>query len=130
MEVVIKVEDGETMSEPMIIDLVFEGGGMKGVAFIGALRALATYGYRPGRLLGSSVGSLFATLLAAGYSASELNDQLFDSKTRELRLTQHIKPFPSFETAQIDASAACRLMKFLGRRLARRRLPPWRRFEH
>jgi predicted acylesterase/phospholipase RssA len=99
------------MGEPRIIDLVFEGGGMKGIAFIGALRALAAYGYRHGRLLGTSVGSLFATLLAAGYSADELYDLIFDTKTGELRLTQYFKPFPSFDHAQIEASATRRLLK-------------------
>jgi NTE family protein len=99
------------VAEPKIIDLVFEGGGMKGVAFIGALRALTSYGYQPGRLLGASVGSLFAVLLAAGYSANELYDLIYDSKTGELRLTQYFKPYPPFETLQIDASATNRLLK-------------------
>lgn len=99
------------MPQPKVVDLVFEGGGMKGTAFVGALRALASYGYQPGRLLGASVGSLFAVLLAAGYSANELYDLIFDSKTGKLRLTQYFKSYPSFETSQIDASATHRLLK-------------------
>jgi predicted acylesterase/phospholipase RssA len=99
------------MSEPLNIDLVFEGGGIKGVAFIGALRALAAYGYQPGRLLGASVGSLIATLLAVGYSADELNEQIFDTETKELRMTKHFKPFPAFDITQIDASATRRLLE-------------------
>ena len=99
------------MSEPKIVDLVFEGGGMKGVAFIGAIRALATFGYRPGRLLGTSVGSLYAFLIAAGYSADELFDQIIDSKTGALRLTQHIRPVSHFENLEIDASATRRLLR-------------------
>ena len=84
------------MNEPLILDLVFEGGGMKGNAFIGALRALTTRGIRPGRLLGSSVGSLFATLLAAGYSGNELYRMALDPQGG-MNLSQHLKEFPSFE---------------------------------
>lgn len=47
-------------------DLVFEGGGAKGVAFIGALGAFFEAGHEPARLVGTSAGAITATLLAAG----------------------------------------------------------------
>jgi NTE family protein len=107
------------MEKTTVIDLVFEGGGLKGVAFIGALRALYNYGYRPGRLLGTSIGSMFASLIAAGYSADELQDRIFDSQSGESRLPQYIKPFPPIDSTQIDASATRRLLE----RLDLRNLP-------
>ena len=49
------------------IDLVFEGGGAKGMVFVGALEELfgdGKYGF--GRLLGTSAGAITAVSLAAG----------------------------------------------------------------
>jgi NTE family protein len=56
----------------MKFDLVFEGGGAKGMVFVGALQELAARGHTFGRLLGTSAGAITATGLAAGYSADEL----------------------------------------------------------
>ncbi|MGA9647640.1 MAG: patatin-like phospholipase family protein, partial [Candidatus Korobacteraceae bacterium] len=53
-------------------DLVFEGGGAKGAAFVGALEVLVAAGHTHRRLLGTSAGAITATLLGAGYSAAEL----------------------------------------------------------
>lgn len=56
------------------IDLVFEGGGAKGMAFVGALQELfrPEAGLQPGRLLGTSAGAITAVLLAAGYTPDEM----------------------------------------------------------
>jgi len=56
----------------MNYDLVFEGGGAKGMVFVGALQEFEARGHKPGRLLGTSAGAIVATLLAAGYSSSEM----------------------------------------------------------
>ena len=51
------------------IDLVFEGGGAKGMVFVGAVEVLfgdGKYGF--GRLLGTSAGAITAVSLAAGYT--------------------------------------------------------------
>ena len=37
-------------------DIVFEGGGAKGVAFVGALEVLRRHGHRTARLVGTSAG--------------------------------------------------------------------------
>ena len=55
-----------------LFDVVFEGGGAKGSAFVGALQALAEQGHRTRRLIGTSAGAITATLLAAGYSPDEM----------------------------------------------------------
>lgn len=56
----------------MKYDLVFEGGGAKGMVFVGACEALFEQQHTFGRLLGTSAGAITATLLAAGYSPKEM----------------------------------------------------------
>ena len=70
----------------MRFDLVFEGGGAKGIAFVGALQAFAAAGHNHSRLIGTSAGAVMATFLAAGYSATEM----------ETALTEQAMLFPSF----------------------------------
>jgi predicted acylesterase/phospholipase RssA len=53
-------------------DIVFEGGGAKGSAFVGALEALQKAGHTHRRLIGTSAGAITATLIAAGYTPSQL----------------------------------------------------------
>jgi NTE family protein len=55
----------------MEFDLVFEGGGAKGLAFVGALQAFERHGHTPRRVIGTSAGSITALLVAAGYNAAE-----------------------------------------------------------
>lgn len=56
------------------VDLVLEGGGVKVIALIGAIRALEENGYTFERISGASAGSIVAALVAAGYSMSELEE--------------------------------------------------------
>jgi NTE family protein len=55
-----------------IFDVVFEGGGAKGSAFVGALEVLKQQGHTIRRLVGTSAGAITATLIAAGYTPEEL----------------------------------------------------------
>lgn len=64
------------MAEELKADLVFEGGGMKGIGLVGALSVLEERGYVAQRRAGSSAGAIVAALHAAGYSAAELRDML------------------------------------------------------
>jgi NTE family protein len=55
--------------------LGFQGGGIKGLAYIGALKQLQEYGLdmnKIKRFAGTSAGSQIATLLAVGYDIEEL----------------------------------------------------------
>ena len=56
----------------MKADAVFEGGGVKGIAFIGALKVMEEHGYTWEKLAGTSAGSIVAALLSAGYTSQEL----------------------------------------------------------
>ena len=55
-------------------DLVFEGGGVKGIGLAGAYRELTDRGYRPQCVAGTSAGAITAALVAVGYSGAELED--------------------------------------------------------
>ena len=62
----------------MKINLVCEGGGVRGIAHIGALCALEDYGFTFNSFAGTSVGALITSLMAVGYSAYEIKKILFD----------------------------------------------------
>jgi predicted acylesterase/phospholipase RssA len=70
----------------MEFDLVFEGGGAKGLAFVGALQAIEKRGHTPRRVVGTSAGSIVAVLVAAGFNAAEckaaINERLPDGSSR------------------------------------------------
>ena len=70
----------------MKIDMVFEGGGAKGMVFIGAMKELENRGHTPGRLVGTSAGAITAALLAAGYSADEMQEALDERKADVVKL--------------------------------------------
>ena len=53
---------------------IFQGGGAKGYAHVGALKAAEQRGIRFVRIGGSSAGAIVAALAAAGYAADELLD--------------------------------------------------------
>jgi NTE family protein len=57
-------------------DAVFEGGGVKGIAFVGAICCLEEYGYEWQNIAGVSAGAIIGALLAAGYKGRELKDIL------------------------------------------------------
>lgn len=68
----------------MKADGVFAGGGVKGLAFAGALQASAEAGYDEwNRLAGTSAGAITAMALAVGYNAAQLRQRLesFDLAT-------------------------------------------------
>lgn len=56
----------------MQFDMVFEGGGAKGMVFVGAMEEFNRRGHTHGRLLGTSAGAITAILLAAGYTTEEM----------------------------------------------------------
>src|SRR5581483_3267436 len=94
-------------------DVVFEGGGAKGSAFVGALTALTSAGHSTRRLIGTSAGAITATLLAAGYGAEEMlaavNEKL-NGKPRFATFMDHPKG-SDFGEAQKDASDTMRVLQ-------------------
>jgi NTE family protein len=59
-------------------DLVFEGGGVRGIGLVGAVDALTQAGYRFPRVAGSSAGAIVASLVAALQVAGEPLTRLAD----------------------------------------------------
>jgi NTE family protein len=71
------LEAGNAGTEVLTADGVFSGGGIKGLAFAGALTATEAAGYRDWHeLAGTSAGAITAMALAAGYDAKRLTDTL------------------------------------------------------
>ena len=68
-------------------NLVFEGGGVKGIAYAGALQVLTDCGILPQikQVAGTSAGAITATLVALGYTAPEIKPIIMsmDFKTFE-----------------------------------------------
>jgi NTE family protein len=64
--------------ENCTIDLVMEGGGIKGLGLVGALSVLEDRGYRVVNCAGTSAGAIVAALHAAGYSSAELRPMVHD----------------------------------------------------
>jgi NTE family protein len=55
-----------------LYDLVFKGGGAKGMAFAGALQVFKDAGHEHRRVVGTSAGAITAMLTGAGYTPAEL----------------------------------------------------------
>lgn len=53
---------------------IFGGGAVRGVSYAGTVKALEELNIDPNTLAGSSVGAIFAGLLAVGYNAQELKE--------------------------------------------------------
>lgn len=53
---------------------IFGGGAVRGMSYVGTVKALEELGIQPNTLAGSSVGAIFAGLLAVGYTAEELKE--------------------------------------------------------
>src|SRR5918997_6642493 len=70
---------------PKKVDLVFEGGGVKGIGLVGAYAALEDRGWEPQCVAGTSAGAIVAALVAAGYTAEELKQELLDLRFRDFK---------------------------------------------
>jgi len=68
--------------EKSIKNIVFEGAGIRGIAFCGAIQALESNGLLPGveKVGGTSAGAITALCVSLGYSAAEITDLLYSTK--------------------------------------------------
>jgi NTE family protein len=95
----------------MKYDLVFEGGGAKGVVFAGALQVFEEWGHTPGRLLGTSAGAITAMALAAGYTAQEILAALAEKVDGHSALASFLGEPEPFTKEEIEASATRQLFR-------------------
>jgi NTE family protein len=80
----------------MKIDGVFSGGGIKGLALVGAYEEIEKRGFQFERVAGTSAGSIVAALIIAGYTSEEISkllDELDLSKLLDARKSLIPLPF-------------------------------------
>jgi hypothetical protein len=68
--------------------LVLSGGGAKGLAHIGVIRALDSLGIRPDLVVGTSMGAVIGAMYASGYTGKQI-----DSLSRALPLSQLFRTY-------------------------------------
>lgn len=66
----------------MKVDAILSGGGVKGVALIGAVSVFEESGYEFGRIAGTSAGAIVGGLLAAGCSSEEIRSEWMSANFR------------------------------------------------
>jgi NTE family protein len=83
--IVTTTKDAMPAEDEKRIDLVLEGGGVKGIGLVGALAVLDERGFEPQNIAGTSAGAIAAALTAAGYTPAELRSILLDLDFREFK---------------------------------------------
>lgn len=78
----------------MNVGLVLSGGGVKGIAHIGVIKALEENNIYPTHISGSSAGAVIGAFYAAGYSPNEI--LTFFKKTPLLTLSRYAFRKPGF----------------------------------
>ncbi len=106
------------MSTAPRIGLALGGGGAKGICHIAFLQVLEDLGLRPSVIAGTSIGSIFGGLYAAGLSAPQLAEIL-----------PQLKPWDVYRMIDVAAGADSALLKGHGVRQVLDRLLPVKRFE-
>lgn len=74
----------EVREEPIekYLALIMKGGGVKGLAYVGAIKVLEKE-FKFNWFIGTSAGAIAAVLLGAGYDSNELEDLLFNKKFKD-----------------------------------------------
>ncbi|MGP9713007.1 patatin-like phospholipase family protein, partial [Psychrobacter sp. AOP29-E1-7] len=70
--------------KPLSVALVLGGGGAKGFAHVGVIKALEENGITPTLIVGTSVGSLVGSLYASGYTPVQLEHLALTTTDNEL----------------------------------------------
>jgi NTE family protein len=95
----------------MRYDLVFEGGGAKGMVFVGAYEEFIRRGHTLGRLLGTSAGAITAALVAAGYTPEEMLEALSEKENGKSVFSGFMGEPAPFTQEEIRASAIRALLR-------------------
>ncbi len=66
------------MNNKIKYNCIFGGGGIRGMCYIGAVKALKELDIEIGSIAGSSVGAVFAALFAVGYDENEIKELFLD----------------------------------------------------
>lgn len=103
-------------TEPVVtnkptVALVLGGGGAKGFAHVGVIKALEENGITPTLVVGTSVGSLVGSLYASGYTAKELE---------RLALTTTDSELTDFTLSNQGFIEGIKLKNFINNKVAKR----------
>ena len=82
----------------MNIGLVLSGGGMRGAAHIGVIKALEEYNISPTHIAGSSAGAIVGSLYAYGYKWDEI--LAFFKEVQLMSITKYALNKPGFIDAE------------------------------
>ena len=77
----------------MGVGVALAGGGLKGLAHIGALQALEELGVKIEYLSGTSSGSIFASFYAMGYSTEQIKEKTM----KHYKMLTRIEKTPLFK---------------------------------
>ena len=66
------------MAEAIKYNCIFGGGGVRGLCYIGAVKAIQEFGIEIASIAGSSVGAVFAALYAVGYTYKEIEEMFMN----------------------------------------------------
>ena len=70
--------------------VIFQGGGVKAIAHLGAIKALEERGFRCVKAAGSSAGAIVASLLIVGYNADELKEIIMNLDITKMKERENI----------------------------------------
>ncbi|MGB3352703.1 MAG: patatin-like phospholipase family protein [Mycobacterium sp.] len=82
------------MADSVHADLVLSGGGVKGVALVGAVASLVRAGYVPQRVSGTSAGALVGAVLAAATQSGDLSAAQLESLAMDIDYRTFLDPGP------------------------------------
>ncbi len=95
----------------MNYDMVFEGGGAKGMVFVGAMQVFEVRGHTHARLLGTSAGAITAALLAAGYTSGEMLEALAERNDGRSVFASFMGTPKPLDKADVQASTIRALLR-------------------
>lgn len=95
----------------MQYDVVFEGGGAKGMVFVGALQEFEAAGHTYNRLLGTSAGAITAALLGAGYTSEGMLEALSEERNGEPVFAGFLGLPGPFDEDEIRTSATAEFLR-------------------
>ena len=82
-------------------DLVFEGGGVKGIGLAGAYAALEQNNYTRKSVAGTSAGAITAALVAAGYTSAELDEIILNLPFASFKDRSFLDKLPGGRAASV-----------------------------
>lgn len=101
----------------MQYDLVFQGGGAKGMAFVGAMAVFEQRKHTFRRLVGTSAGAINAALIAAGYDANDMAEALNETMEDGRPVFESFMIPPSIheiDSVELNDSMLMNLLKEIG----------------